>query len=564
MRAGDLLVRGGTVVDGTGAPSRRADVRVRGDRIDEVGTDLPVDGATEIDASGALVTPGFIDTHAHTDPQVFWDPSLDPDLLHGVTTMLVGNCSLSLYPAPEATRSDIADLFAYIEDVPRHLFDDEVPWTWTDFAGYRDAVNATGTGINLAPLVGHSPIRLAVMGEGAWTRAATAEEQKEMAALLQGAMDAGAWGLSTSFLDVDKHGRPVPSRAAGTDEFDALFDVIGQSARGLVEVVPDLLGGDAEEVLKDLGRRCGARDIPITWTGFVYLQDIPAVTESWIEIARTLAKEGVRMYPQLSPRTVDFRMNWDSSMLFMSMPEGWHRIIAADSDEMRRLLDDPEWRAAARDEWDRTEKAMFPHRKLHKVRFVEVFGQENEPWFGRTLQELVDEKGGHPSDVFADFVLANDCRPGVVAQGMANDDVDGMARTLKDPSVLISSSDAGAHAQMLCASGDSTLLLTRHVRERGDFTVEQAIHKLTGRQAEVFGFTGRGVIAEGSVADLNVFALDELTYERDEFVDDLPGGGTRLRRPAGGYRATMVGGVVTQVEGKATGDLPGRVISSAY
>jgi N-acyl-D-aspartate/D-glutamate deacylase len=206
---------------------------------------------------------------------------------------------------------------------------------------------------------------------------------------------------------------------------------------------------------------------------------------------------------------------------------------------------------------------MFPHRRLEMVRFVEVHGDANQPWLGRTLADLVAERGGHPSDVFADFVLANDCAPGVVAAGMANADVDGVARTLADPAVLISSSDAGAHAQMMCASGDTTLLLTRHVRERGDFTLEAAVHELTGRQAEVFGFTGRGIVAPGRVADLNVFALDELVYGRDEFVADLPNGGRRLRRPAGRYRTTMVAGVVVQTDGNATGALPGRVIGAA-
>src|SRR6185437_9852730 len=214
MSAQHLLIQGGEVVDGTGSPRRRADVRVRDGRIAEVGPDLPAGGAQIIDARGAVVTPGFIDTHAHTDPQVFWDPRLDPDPLHGVTTMLVGNCSLSLYPASPETRGQIADLFAYIEDVPRHLFDDEVPWTWRNYDGYRDAVNAVGTGINLAALVGHSPLRLAVMGDDAWTRVATAAERKQMAALLDEAMKAGAWGLSTSWLDSDSEGRPVPSRAA--------------------------------------------------------------------------------------------------------------------------------------------------------------------------------------------------------------------------------------------------------------------------------------------------------------------------------------------------------------
>jgi N-acyl-D-aspartate/D-glutamate deacylase len=295
----------------------RADHRVRHGRIDEFGADLAPDGETEIDARGAIVTPGFIDTHAHTDPQVFWDPFLDPEPLHGVTSMLVGNCSLSLFPADERTRGDVADLFAYIEDVPRYLFDDNVPWTWTDYAGYRDTVNATGAGVNLAPLVGHSPMRWLLMGDAAWTRVATADEVAAMAALLDTAMRDGAWGLSTSFLDVDKHGRPVPSRAADGAEFDGLFDVLARAGRGMVEVVPNLLGGTAEAELADLGRRTEKRGLPLTWTGFVHVDGAFAVTQSWIDIGGNLADDGARIYPQLSPRTVDFRLNWDSSMMFM-------------------------------------------------------------------------------------------------------------------------------------------------------------------------------------------------------------------------------------------------------
>lgn len=558
----EILIRGGDVVDGTGAPARRADVRVRADEIVEVGADLAVDGATVVDASGAVVTPGFIDTHCHTDPQVFWDPYVDPDLLHGVTTMLVGNCSLSLYPVTDATRSDVSDLFSYIEDVPRHLFDDAVPWTWSDYAGYRDAVNATGTGINLAGLVGHSMLRLVAMGPDAWTRAATGDETAAMAAMLRAAMDAGAWGLSTSFLDVDQQGRPVPSRVAEGAEFDALFDVLEAAGRGVVEVVPDLLGPTAMDTLRDLGQRCGKRGIPITWTGFTYIDSAPHRTQRWIDLARELAEDGVTMYPQLSPRTVDMRLNWDSSMMFMSMPEGWHKVVAARGDDKQALLENPEWRATARDEWDRTKMAMFPIGRLDVVRIVEVVGRENERWLGRTIAEVVEERGGHPSDVLADFVLENDCRPGLVAVGMANADIEGVARTLQDPRVLISSSDSGAHAQMMCSSGDTTLLLTRHVRDRGDFTLEDAIYQLTGRQADVFGFHRRGVVAPGNVADLNVFALDELTYGGDEFVHDLPQGGVRMRRPTGGYRTTLLGGTVVQEQGERTGALPGRVISS--
>jgi N-acyl-D-amino-acid deacylase len=559
-----LLIRGGDVVNGTGAPATRADVRVRDGRIVEIGPNLAPDGESAIDASGAIVTPGFIDTHAHTDPQVFWDPSLDPEPLHGVTSMLVGNCSLSLFPADETTRTDVADLFAYIEDVPRYLFDDNVPWTWKDFGGYRDAVNETGAAVNLAPLVGHSPIRLLVMGADAWTRVATPEENAAMAAILERAIASGAWGLSTSFLDVDKDGRPVPSRAADGAEFDALFDVLARAGRGVVELVPNLLGGTAEAELEDLGRRTGARGLPLTWTGFVHVDGASAVTQSWIDIGTRLAPDGARIYPQLSPRTVDFRLNWDSSMMFMSMPEGWHRVIAANgSDAKAALLRDAAWRDAARAEWDRTPAALFPHRSIDKVRFVEVFGDENQRWLGRTLADLVADRGGHPSDVLADFVLANECRPGLVAIGVANADTDGVGRFLADPDVLISSSDAGAHAQMLCASGDTTLVLTRHVRDRDDLSLENAVYQLTGRQADIFGFRERGVVAVGNVADLAVFALDELHYDADEFVYDLPRDGARLRRPGGGYRATIVSGVPTQLDGTSTGALPGGVISAA-
>lgn len=559
-----LLIRGGDVVDGTGAPATHADVRVRDGRIVEIAPDLVPDGETEIDAAGAVVTPGFIDTHAHTDPQVFWDPSLDPEPLHGVTTMLVGNCSLSLFPADETTRTDVADLFAYIEDVPRYLFDDNVPWTWNDFAGYRDAVNATGAAVNLAPLVGHSPIRLLVMGADAWTRVATPEENAAMAAVLEAAIASGAWGLSTSFLDVDQDGRPVPSRAADGAEFDALFDVLAQAGRGIVELVPNLLAGTAEAELQDLGSRAVVRGIPLTWTGFVHVDGASAVTQSWVDLCAGLGVGDARVYPQLSPRTVDFRLNWDSSMMFMSMPEGWHRVIAASgTDAKAALLRDPAWRDAARAEWDRTPAALFPHRSIEKVRFIEVNGSENQQWLGRTLADLVTERGGHPSDVLADFVLANDCRPGLVAIGVANADTDGVGHFLADPDVLISSSDAGAHAQMLCASGDTTLVLTRHVRDRDDLTLENAIYQLTGRQAAVFGFHDRGVVAEGNIADLAVFALDELRYDEDEFVYDLPRDGARLRRPSGGYRATVVNGVPTQLDGTSTGALPGGVISAA-
>jgi len=224
------------------------------------------------------------------------------------------------------------------------------------------------------------------------------------------------------------------------------------------------------------------------------------------------------------------------------------------------MLTDPAWRTRARDEWDATRRTMFPHRFPERVRLVEVRDPALEPWLGRTLADLVGARGGHPSDVLADWLLENDLEPGVVGVDVTNADPDGVAAMLRHPAAIVSNSDAGAHLQMMCASGDTTLLLTRHVRERGDFTLEDAVWQLTGRQAATFGFADRGVLAPGAVADLTVFALDELHWDAEEFVYDLPGGGPRFRRPAAGYRYTVAGGEVTQEGDTLTGARPGRLV----
>src|SRR2546423_4114624 len=264
----DLLIRGGAVVDGTGRPRYDADVRVRNGRIVEIGPSLAPEGEIELDAGGAIVAPGFLDLHTHLDPQVFWDPACDPQPQHGVTTALVGNCSLSLFPVSDEQRIPIADMFAFVEDVPPDALIHHVPWTWQDYAGYRDAVDAQGAGVNIAALMGHSPLRLVVMGDDAWERPATPEERGRMAEILDAAMAAGAWGLSTSFFDEDRRGRKVPSRHADDLELEALLDVIAARGRGFVEFVPDLLSAEPEIGMHRLASRCGPRGIPLTRPGF--------------------------------------------------------------------------------------------------------------------------------------------------------------------------------------------------------------------------------------------------------------------------------------------------------
>jgi N-acyl-D-amino-acid deacylase len=554
---GDVLIRGGSIIDGTGADAFAGDVRIHDGRIVELGSGLRHGGETELDAAGAVVAPGFIDTHTHFDPSVFWEPSADPMPQHGVTTVLTGNCSLSLAPLRAEHRDELSSVFAYIEDLPQRAFETAIPWSWETFAEYRTALEKMAFGVNLAPLVGHTPLRLFVMGAEAWERVATDDEIVQLATLLDDSLAAGAFGLSTSFLDRDVDNRLVPSQFADDAELGALFDVLGRRQR-VLEFVPDFTNqpdGTREGIVR-MGKLCGPRDVVLTWN-LLTLQamDEGRLGRDLLQLTDEQVAAGLRVFPQVSPRPFDLKINWDASLSF---------IITHGSDK-RRLLEDQQWRTVARNEWEAVTRSFaFPHREPEMVRFISVTRKEQQRWVGRTLADLVAERGGHPSDVLADWVLENDCNPGVLAMGLANGDPAGVAELVNHPATIVSASDAGAHLEMMCAAGDTTLLLTRHVRERGDLSLEQAVHELTGRQADVFGFADRGRLAVGAHADLTVFALDDLAWSDAEFVDDVPEGGGRMRRPAGGYRYTIVGGTVVQEAGQLTGAHPGGLLSAGH
>ena len=556
----ELLVRGGTVVDGTGAPAHPADVRVRSGRIVEVGPDLRTDGEPELDASGAYVTPGFIDSHTHFDPTLFWDPFCDPMPLHGVTTVLVGNCSQSLAPMRPEQRQVVSDVFCYLEDLPRATWDASIPWSWESYDEYLGVLGGDGLGLNVATLVGHTVLRLFVVGDEAWERRSSAAERAAIAAALEDCLRAGAFGMSTS-LGFDEHpvrGK-VPSRIADDVELGVLADRLA-AHDGLLQFIPAPGNNALRRDVQRIADITGPRGVASTWINVMHDVNHPSLADDLLDFAAGLQAQGVRTYPQVSPRPLDIQVNWMGGMAFSLLPEGWQRFVQADFFEKRRLIGDPTWRATAREEWDRVPWAMIPHKAPERIRLIHGTSPEADRFVGGSLADLVAARGGHPSDVLADWVAENDLRPGVVGVGVANSDPDGVAATLNHPAAVISNSDAGAHLQMMCAAGDTTLLLTRHVRDRGDLSIERAVHALTGRQAELVGLDDRGVLAPGAHADLAVFALDELSWETDVLVHDLPEGGARLRRPSGGYRATVVGGVPTQLAGDDTNARPGRVL----
>jgi N-acyl-D-amino-acid deacylase len=557
--AGDLLVRGGTLIDGTGGPPRPAAVRVRDGIVVEVGTSLKGDGETVIDAAGAVVAPGFIDTHTHYDPSLWWDPLVDPAPQHGVTTVVIGNCSLSLAPVRAGDRVGASDVFGFIEDIPTEAFATGIPWSWESYGQWRDALADLGTAVHVAALIGHSNLRHFVMGADAWTRPATAAERAEIAATLAECLAGGALGMSTSFVDQDRHGRPVPSRAADDAEMMALIDVLAAAAGGprLLEFLPFIT--DIERQLVDIdrvGRWCGGRGVPCTWNQLAANGRDPSRAARLLAQARQLQADGCRVYAQVSPRPFDITVSFDQSPAFISL-RSWNFLIQQTPEDKRRLLADSDWRASARGDWDRVGNGftIFPVSRLDMVKLTSVAPGE-ERWLGASFADLVEARRGHPSDVLADWVLENDLAPGIVAEAIANNDPAAVAELVRDTTTVIGASDAGAHLQMMCGAGDTTLLLTRHVRDRPDLSLVEAVYQLTGRPAEAFGLRGRGLVAPGYAGDLAIFALDELHYDHDLFVHDLPGGAPRLTRPPGGFRFTVVSGTVVQADGVATGARP--------
>ena len=560
----DLLVRGGRVVDGTGAPAVDADVRVRSGRIVEIGSSLESEGEAILDAEGATVAPGFIDVHTHYDGAMWWDRSIDPMPQHGVTTMVTGNCAISLAPVTDRDRTALVDMFCYIEDLPVAPVAEAVPWTWSSWAEFRDAFNDNGASCNIAPLLGHNNLRMAVLGEASFERQATGEERSALVDLLVDCLKAGAFGVSLSFVDSDSNGRRVPSRLAGPEERTDIAATLAQVGRGIVQYVPRFMR--TEGFLKDVDKvdaTCSPYGISHTFAPLHAQRRTRETTDAVMNRIRVLRAEGASVWPQLSPRAgLDSRVVFDgSALLFAGMP-AWAAMSEAQGTEKLAMLADPVWLARARDDWESSAFTLFPKHALDALLVSEVANPELSRFEGRPFADVLAAWPGHPADVLARWALETEAQPCLIKSGGADADYDYLGSLLDDDATLVGGSDAGAHALMFCGAGDTTLLLTRHVRERNDLTLERAVNKLTGLAAHAFGIRDRGVLAPGKAGDLVVFELDELHYEPEQLVADMPGGARRFTRPPGGYRATVVHGCVTQADGMPTGASPGRMLHS--
>ncbi len=565
----DILIKGGTVVDGTGSPAYDADVRVRGETIAEIGPDLAVQpGERLIDASGCFVTPGFIESHTHFDATMWWQPDLDPLPGYGATTIVMGNCGFTAAPVsddPEA-RMEMIKIFSFFEDIPEGPFVNNLPWDWRKWSEYkRSMTSRLRVPANYGAFVGHLAIRLAVMGMDAWKRVATPEEIEQMADHLEDALSAGALGMSSNLLDHDGQDRPVPTQIADDAEFSALLDVLERHPGCTLQVIVDTfmrMTGPAS--VERLMRLLKGKAVRVQIAGGIPTLEFqkPALEVMKPLIDRAQA-EGYDIWPGFAHVSPTNTLSLTRSLIFaQSNDYVWHEVVLAETEEEKlKLLRDPEWRARARESWDtkvwKHAPMANPHR-LHLRNSDNGLGPIN-----LTLKEHADNLGLHPSDAMAEWIIANGVRSTVhMAPFPKLEDL--TVELLKHPMTVGNLSDAPAHGQMFCGGGENILLLTKYVRE-GQVTIEEAIHVMTGKLATHFSFPDRGEIKAGKRADIAVFDLNEIE-KRDEYKRfDVPDGDYgvtwRYTRDAAPMRLTMVNGMPTFFEGRFTGAMPGEFIS---
>jgi N-acyl-D-aspartate/D-glutamate deacylase len=549
------VIKNGLVVDGTGSPGYLADVLIEGDRVTEIGSNLQ--GDVVIDASGRVVAPGFIDIHTHYDAQAFWDPALTPSCYHGVTTVVAGNCGFSIAPTRPQDRALIANTMEKVEDMDPATLNAGIPWDFESFPEYLASIEQHGTLLNFAAYVGHTPLRIFVMGDQSVGRAATADEISRMADLVSEAMESGAAGFATSFAVTHRgaDGQPIPSRWAAAEEIEALCKAVGDSGRGVIGV-----NGGENLSFADcyvLQPKVGA---PITYTAL--LTTSQGTHLAAVEVHKEGLRQGVDVWPQVSCRPLSFSMTMVEPFTLNTSPI-FAELIPKSIEERREAFTSHEWRNRVRVGWE-NKQGLIPRWDSYEI----MDAPSSPELVGRRLTDIANETGADPFDLLLELALLEPDLKLRVKAMLANDDADGVAMLLNTEGCTLGLSDAGAHVGQLCDAVLSTDLLGSWVRDKKVLTLENAVHKLTQVQANLFGFTDRGVLRVGAIADIVVFDADTVAPGPVRRVVDFPANGERLTadQPTGMHHL-FVNGVEVQRDGKllqpALDSLPGRLVKPA-
>ncbi|GAA2731316.1 N-acyl-D-amino-acid deacylase family protein [Actinocorallia aurantiaca] len=578
----DLAIVGGTLIDGTGAPARRADIGIRDGVIVTVAERLDGPAAETIDAAGMIVTPGFVDIHSHYDGQVTWDTALDPSASHGVTTVVSGNCGVGFAPVRPGSEDWLIELMEGVEDIPGAALAEGIEWKWESFPEYLDAVDGRGLALDYGVQIAHGPLRAYVMGDrGARNEEATPEDIEAMAVLVEEAVRAGALGFSTSRTLTHRaiDGTPVPGTFATEDELFSLGRAAAAGGRAVFELAP--LGTAGEDIVAphremDWMKRLSAETgLPVSFS----LLQIDAAPELWkemLEQSKAAHAEGIQLYPQVAGRPFGMIVGFTGRHAFTLRPTYEELAARLAREELLAELARPEVRAKILAEADRDPRPgdmsdmIALGQQFLTDRIYPLGGPvpDYEPAPDRSVAALAAAEGVDPMAKLYDLMLEDDGRAMLMVPifGYSDNDHEALREMLLHPAAVIGLADGGAHVAMVCDASMPTYLLTHWARDRrrGEtLPLEYLIRKQTRDTAHLYGLTDRGEVAEGKKADLNVIDFDTLFLDVPRMAHDLPAGGGRLLQDARGYAATVVSGVITRRNDKDTGARPGRLVRGA-
>jgi N-acyl-D-aspartate/D-glutamate deacylase len=555
----DLLIKNGTIVDGSGMPAYRADIAVAQGRIAEIGK-ITSGAARTIDASDLTVSPGFIDPHTHYDAQICWDPLVTCSSWHGVTTVIMGNCGVGLAPCKPTERDIAIWNLVHVEAIPHDVLSRGVTWDWESFPQYMDAAATRGLGINAGFLAALSPFRQFVMGDEAMSRAATEAETAGIRALLREAIGAGALGFSLTVMPqhLGYKAQPLACRLASDDELRSYAGILREFGRGTIEIAltkqPSTVS-DKEYALLELLSSSSGR--PVTWLNLRDRDDAPQAWAETLEKVAPLLERGCR--PQVAARPLVIEFNLRNPFLFASMNSmkpafadksvEAQKKLYADSDFRRTFRQELERRSVLSDLWQRT-----------KIKEAVTPALNALEW--QSVDEIARQRAADPLDVFFDLAI-EDSLELVYMVPLLDINEERVARKFSDPRTMIGISDGGAHVDMLCNAGYPTYLLGTFVRDRQALPLERAIQRITSEPAHFFGISDRGLLRPGMAADIAIFDFNTVgSPERPEVRHDLPGGGRRLVTQADGIKYTIVNGTVLFEDRRHTGAMPGQVVRS--
>jgi N-acyl-D-amino-acid deacylase len=562
----DLIIRNGTVVDGTGLPQYKADVAVSGDRIAAIGR-IPEKGKEELDATGQVVTPGFIDGHTHMDAQVFWDPLGSCSCWHGVTTVVMGNCGFTLAPGTAKQREMIISNIARAEDISTDAMEAAISWDWTSFRDYMRIVDKLPKTINYAANIGHSALRTHVMGERAFEQHANADDMGAMEHELLDALDAGAIGFTSSRSTAHKlpepDNRPVASYHASWDEMSHLVCTMGKTGRGVFEYAREREARSKDpkvrkavnDRLLELAVKSG---VPVTFG----LPSGSAGTADHLKLLDATAAAGGRMFGQTHTRGISHVLSFKGRLQFDDFPE-WAEVRALPIEGQRKAFSDPEQRkrlvAATKRDTYRTGGGE-PRKPQYENMYVVQDTVKRNP----TVGELAAKRNVDPVEVMMDLALESNFNQLFMQfdeETVPKSEEEALA-TLRHPRTVMTFSDSGAHVSLIMDSSIHTHLLAYWMRERSAFSLEQAVKMITLTPAVFWGFVDRGLLRHGAVADINVFDPATIAPQMPTIEYDLPTGARRLKQKSSGIRATIIGGKVAFRDGEHTGALGGKLLRS--